>query len=160
SADVYVPEKRACMHKVALVHAIAGLDQARRTTPALFGLGHTSEELRAMYLNEPLRTGYTRDERLDVIAQLEETTIGSLSSAGEEAAEHGRRRYYGLLVVCDATDEVLVRLGAERPTDCLRFKPRPPKHDAPASAPSATSSPRPASRPGRPDPKDPLAPRW
>jgi hypothetical protein len=132
SIDAYAPQKRACMHKVTLVHAVVNQEHARRSTPSLYGLAHPSEELREQYLTLPLIDPLSKDERLDVVSQLEDGVLAGLTKSSPADAEHWRRYHYGLLLVCSATDEALARLGAGRPTDCLRLKPRPPKHDPPA----------------------------
>jgi hypothetical protein len=132
SANAYAPQKRECMLKVTLVHAVVNQEHARRSTPSLYGLGHPSEELREQYLTLPLIDGLSRDERLDVVSQLEDNVLAPLAKAAPADAEHWRRYHYGLLLVCNASDEALARLGAARPTDCVRVKPRPPRHDPPA----------------------------
>jgi serine/threonine protein kinase len=127
AADVYTPERRACMTRISLVSSIASQEQMRRTMPSLWGLGHTTEELRTLYLSVPLRTEHTTDQRLDVLAQVDENFIPSLAADSEADVEHWRRQYYGLLIVCEAGDAPLARLGTSRPSehDCLHLTPRP-----------------------------------
>jgi len=120
------PERRACSHRVALARAVKGQDVARRTTPSLWGLSHPSEELRGLFLAEPLTRGWSKADRLDVLAQLDETTIARLADTSAADLEHWRRHYYGLLVACELADGALQRLGAARPPDCPRFAPRRP----------------------------------
>jgi hypothetical protein len=131
SAEAYVPARRTCMTKVMLVHAIVNQEQALRSTPANWGLSRPSEEIRKLYLTLPLMRARTDDERLDVVAQLEENIVAGLAKGSPDDAEHWRRRYYGLLVLCSVTDDALAGLGAARPSDCLNLEPRPQQHDKP-----------------------------
>jgi len=126
AAGAYVPERRACLTRVSLVSSIVSQEHLRRTTPSLWGLDHTSEELRGLYLSVPLRPPYTKDERLDVLAQIETNFLPSLAADSGADRDFWRREYYGLAVVCDAADDALVTLHASRPAggDCLHLKPR------------------------------------
>ncbi|MFT3764670.1 MAG: hypothetical protein QM820_03995 [Minicystis sp.] len=120
------PARRACVLRAALAKAVASQEQARKTTPSLWGLDHPSDELRRTFLTEKLTRGWSEAERLDVLAQIEDTPISRLAGASPADLEHWRRRYYGILVTCEITDEGLMKLGAARPADCPKLAPRRP----------------------------------
>jgi hypothetical protein len=94
--------------------------------PTMWGLGHTPKELRELYLSLPLRADYTPEQRQDVLDQVEKNFIPSLRADSEGDSDFWRRQYYGVVVVCDASDEGLAKIHATRPrdADCLRLKPR------------------------------------
>jgi hypothetical protein len=125
-ADAAPPERRSCVHRAALAHAVAAQTQTKRGTPGLWGLDHPSEEIKARFLAEPLRSAWSREERLDVIAQIEDQSIAPLAGKSPGDVEHWRRRWYGLALACEGTDEALAHAGAARPADCPRFAPRRP----------------------------------
>jgi len=109
-----------------LARAVVNQEVTKKTTPALWGLDHPSDELRRLFLTEDLVHPLAPQDRLDVLAQLDDTPIGKLAGDRPADREHWRRRYYGLLVACEATDEVLARVGALRATDCVKLTPRRP----------------------------------
>jgi hypothetical protein len=125
-ADAAPPARRACLYRTALARNVASQESARRTTPSLWGLERPSAELRELFLTEKLTRGWSRQERLDVLAQVDAVPISRLAGADAADLEHWRRQYYGLLVTCEVADELLPRLGAARPPDCLRHAPRRP----------------------------------
>jgi len=125
-ADGAPAERRACVRKAALAHALSAQERTRRGTPGLWGLDHPSEEIKARFLAEPLRGGWSREERLDVIAQIEERSIARIAGSDPADVEHWRRRWYGLALACEGTDEALAHVGVARPADCPRLAPRRP----------------------------------
>jgi hypothetical protein len=125
-ADAAPPDRRACVHRAALARAVAAQERTRHGTPGLWGLDHPSEEIKARWLAEPLKDAWSREERLDVIAQIEEQSIARLAGASPGDVEHWRRRWYGLALACEGTDEALAHVGAARPADCPRYTPRRP----------------------------------
>lgn len=123
SADAAGPLRRSCVLRSSLAKAITMADQMKRSTPALWGLDRESQDLARIFRKEPLVSTWSEAERGDVLAQLDET-ISRVSGRGADEVEHWRRRYYGLLIACEAKDEVLAKLGVTRPTDCPRLAPR------------------------------------
>ena len=118
------PARRTCLHRAALVRAVVSQEIAKKTTPSLWGLDHPSDEIRRTFLTEKLTRGWSNEERLDVLAQIEETKVARIAGGSPADVEHWRRRSYGLLVACEVTDDALLRLGAARPSDCPRLAPR------------------------------------
>jgi hypothetical protein len=123
SLSTWAPEKRQCMYRVMLINAHASSAFVRRV-PGNWGLDKPSPEIARMFFELPTQRPLSREQREDLLAQVEEYVIPHLQAQGSADREHWRRQYYGLLLTCEVTDEVLSRLEARRPRECLRFSPR------------------------------------
>ncbi len=97
-----------------------------KTSPAMWGFRQPSETTRQQFLELPLTKGWSLEQRKDVLAQVDSNVLPHLEVVLPEDAEYWRRMYYGLLVTCEVTDETLVQLRAQRPTNCVNFTPAGP----------------------------------
>jgi len=119
------PERRACVYRVMLIHARGGAAAVRKI-PGAWGLDKPSAEIARSFLELPMRGQLSGPQREDLLAQVEEYVIPHLQADTAGDREHWRRQYYGLLLTCEAADEALLRLEAQRPRECLTFRPRDP----------------------------------
>jgi hypothetical protein len=119
----YAPEKRDCMYRVLLIQARGSAAGVRKGF-GTWGLDRPGAEIARLFLTAKLAVPRTRAQREDLLAQIEEYTIPALQAKTDGDREYWRRLYYGLLLICEASDDTLHQLEAERPQQCLRFTPR------------------------------------
>ena len=140
--SVYAPDRRECMYRVMLIQARGAASFVRRL-PGNWGLDRPSPEIARSFLSLPMKRQLGREQREDLLAQVEEYVIPNLQAQGAGDREHWRRRYYGLLLTCEASEETLKKLEATRPTECLRFEPRQPPQPWHPAEPGASGAPNP-----------------
>jgi len=124
SVENYAPDKRDCMYRSMLAGSIAGEQTTLKTVPEQWGQAHEVEELRALFLDLPLRKKWTMRQRQDVLDQIDSLFIASLKKDGPGDEAYWQRMYYGIELACEGTDATLERLQARRPSTCLNLAPR------------------------------------
>ena len=120
----YREEKRECMYKVALVNSVSTNQSVRKSTSSFWGLGRSEGELYQLFLNMPLRNNWSASQRRDVLAQVEGVVASHGDAKDAADQQYWRRMYYGLLLLCEATDAAVAQFETSRPTGCFNFQPR------------------------------------
>ena len=122
----YAPAARECHYRMLLISSLASERTLMQTTPSFWGHNHTPAELTTMFMQQPLKQNWSAAARRDVLAQVESLYIANLSKDTPADGEFWRRQYFGVLLICEATDAALATLKAKRPGggDCLQVRPR------------------------------------
>lgn len=119
----YAVEQRDCMYRSMLLGSLTGARTVLQTTPGLWG--HTRElgRLRSLFLEMPLKQGWSTEQRASVLSQIETLFIANLKAEDDADRDYWRRQYYGIELLCEVTDEGLRELHTQRPDSCLNLKP-------------------------------------
>lgn len=123
SLENYPPDKRPCMWRLMLVGSLASERTTLRSEPSLWGQLHDEAELRALFLKTPLSKPWSQAQRLAVLKKIDTIFIPSLKKDDPRDEGYWRRMYYGLELLCEATDPALMALEARRPQSCLNLTP-------------------------------------
>jgi hypothetical protein len=121
--ESYAPDKRECMFRSMLLGSVTGAQTVLRTQPGLWG--HTRElgRLRSLFMELPLKRGWSTAQREAVLQRIESLFIANLDAKDEADRDFWRRQYYGIELLCEVTDEALAELHTQRPDSCLDLEP-------------------------------------
>lgn len=125
SADSFHPDSRECLYRSMLIRMVLNEKVVLASTSALWGHTRDVPELERLFLEQPLQQDWTLAQRRDVLRQLETLFIANLQKDAPGDDVYWRRMYYGMLFVCEATDEARSKAGAKRipESNCLKLKP-------------------------------------
>ncbi len=116
------PDKRDCMYKAMLVGSVAGEATTLRL-PQMWGMDKPPKELELMFFELPTRKKWGIAQKKAVLARIESLFIANLKKKIPEDGDYWRRMYFGIELRCEATDEALLELNAQRPDSCLNVSP-------------------------------------
>jgi hypothetical protein len=133
AAELGASERRTCTYRLMLMQSVVSEEAVLKTTPELWGHQRAVEELELLLLEMPLRKPWSVAQRKDIIAQIDQLFVANLKKEAPGDEDYWRRQYLGLELTCEATDEVLEHLKAQRPRSCLNLDPRPSNSTAPVN---------------------------
>ncbi len=121
--ESYAPAQRECMYRSMLLGSLASARTVLKTQPSLWG--HTREvgRLRSLFLEMPLKHAWSPEERGQVLDTIERVFIANLKAEDDADRDFWRRQYIGIELLCEATDDTLHELHAQRPGECLNLSP-------------------------------------
>src|SRR5581483_8171886 len=119
----YAADQRECLYRVSLLGSLTGARTVLKTTPALWGHTRDVGRLRSLFMELPLKKGWTGEQRSAVLDKIEHLFIANLKADDEADRDFWRRQYLGIELLCEVTDEGLRELHAQRPDSCLNLEP-------------------------------------
>jgi tRNA A-37 threonylcarbamoyl transferase component Bud32 len=122
TVESYAPERRECMYRMMLLGSVTGAQTVLRTTPGLWGHSRELPRLKSLFLEMPLKRGWSVEQRAAVLEKIEALFIAN-GAQDEAERDYWRRQYYGIELLCEVTDEGLAELHTQRPDSCLNLEP-------------------------------------
>ena len=118
SQQQFAVEQRDCLYRTSLIAMVAGEETTLKSSPELWGQQFSSDALELQILELPTTRNLSLAQRKQALQQIDSQLVSVLSKENPQDADHWRRMYRGIFLLCEVTDDALATLDAERPRTC------------------------------------------